>query len=711
MTDLMQRRRESILLGRIAGDRQERSSLRCIPQLSRAWRPPFAFMGDRQANRIAPMRFNFRGMQTRALPLDHATVTRDAADDRRVTLAFSSEEPVERWWGVEILDHRREAVRLGRIRNGAALLLNHDTGRHVGVVESVALGSDRVARAQVRFSRSPEAQRVLDDVRDGIRTKVSVGYRIHDLESAGERQGELQVYRVTDWEPFEVSIVSVPADDTVGVGRSADFSTAADDRAARSTTSRGVPMDREVDMHDEGNDPRNLLSRRERRAQRNGELDQTELEQRAERARVQDIRDIGAMWKDYGGPELARAAALDPGVSVANFRALILARVTERQEAVAPTETGRLAADEQHPGFQKPGYGEGARETFTHRPLRCFTGRDGQRAAHAFGMFLLAQLPGNVREQRWLADHYGSRALSNLGNSAGTLVPEEVSSMLIRNLDSFGVSRREAQLWPMNSDSLVVPTNTSRPTASFNAAGSEVAASDPGFQGVTLSAKQLMAQTVIARETMSDAVIPLGDFVGQSIVEAFAEKEDDCLFNGDGTSTYGGMQGLLSVLAAGSQVTATGHDILSELDATDFSNVIGALPEFGQPGAKWFCSRAVFGAAMQRLMIAAGGNDYRSIEAGPSSNLSFAGFPVVLSPKAPSGVATDFTGTEILYFGDMRRTVAFGDRQVISLLVDPYTHAGKAQIRIVGYERFECVVHGVGTASAAGPMIAMIGGT
>jgi len=141
---------------------------------------------------------------------------------RTVELAFSSEEPVERWFGTEILSHDPGAMRTDRLTNGAALLLNHDVNDQVGVVESVTLGSDRIARATVRFGKSGRADEVFQDVRDGIRRHVSVGYFIHGIRVEQE-EGEPDKVTLTDWEPYEISIVAVPADPTVGVGRTAEI--------------------------------------------------------------------------------------------------------------------------------------------------------------------------------------------------------------------------------------------------------------------------------------------------------------------------------------------------------------------------------------------------------------------------------------------------------------------------------------------------------
>ncbi|WP_287278625.1 phage major capsid protein [Ralstonia sp.] len=137
-----------------------------------------------------------------------------------MALAFASETPYERYWGVEVLEITTRAVNVQRLRSGANLLVNHSADDVVGVVEAVEIGEDKVARAVVRFGRSARAEEVWQDVRDGIRRSVSVGYMIHKAILIETKDG-LETYRVTDWEPYEISLVSVPADATVGVGRSA----------------------------------------------------------------------------------------------------------------------------------------------------------------------------------------------------------------------------------------------------------------------------------------------------------------------------------------------------------------------------------------------------------------------------------------------------------------------------------------------------------
>ena len=140
-------------------------------------------------------------------------------DDMRIQVEFSSEEPVSRSFGLEVLYHSPKSVRLARLNDGAPFLLDHrsgDSDAQIGVVESATVENGRGV-AEIRFSRSTRAQEILADIRDGIRRKISVGYSIHQFDVSRGKGGEPDTFRATDWEPFEVSLVPVPADNSVGV--------------------------------------------------------------------------------------------------------------------------------------------------------------------------------------------------------------------------------------------------------------------------------------------------------------------------------------------------------------------------------------------------------------------------------------------------------------------------------------------------------------
>jgi HK97 family phage major capsid protein len=143
-------------------------------------------------------------------------------DGRTVPLSFASETPVERWFGMEILDMSPECMRLERANNGLPLFVNHNPDDQVGRCNDTTVGKDRVGRCVARFGNSQRANEIFQDVLDEIRTDISVGYRVYDLVLEEQKQNGPDVYRATDWEPYEISIVGTPADISVGIGRGSE---------------------------------------------------------------------------------------------------------------------------------------------------------------------------------------------------------------------------------------------------------------------------------------------------------------------------------------------------------------------------------------------------------------------------------------------------------------------------------------------------------
>ena len=242
-----------------------------------------------------------------------ASVRQIDAEKRTVELAFSSEAEIQRWWGLEVLDHSPGAVVMDRLQNGAPLLLNHDTDHQIGVIESVSIDADRRGRAVVRFGRGERAGEIWQDVQDGIRKHVSVGYIIHDAKLTEERDG-VEIWTITSWEPFEISIVPVPADISVGVGRSLE-STAISQTSVRKhemTDKIAAPAAPAIDNA----------------AERSKGTEQ-------ERARVRAIMEMG---EKYGAAELAREFVPE-GKDVAEFQRALLDHINGKMQRPLSEQT------------------------------------------------------------------------------------------------------------------------------------------------------------------------------------------------------------------------------------------------------------------------------------------------------------------------------------------------------------------------------------
>jgi len=161
---------------------------------------------------------------------------REGADGNTVlALSFSSETPYTRssWFDepwVEILGHKSSEVDLSRLNAGAPVLANHDRGAtastspmaSIGVVDKAWI-EDGVGRAEIRLSRRPEIAGLLQDIADGIVRNVSVGYQINERTLLRSHSDAPDEYRVTSWTPMEISLVDLPADATIGIGRSQNF--------------------------------------------------------------------------------------------------------------------------------------------------------------------------------------------------------------------------------------------------------------------------------------------------------------------------------------------------------------------------------------------------------------------------------------------------------------------------------------------------------
>lgn len=188
---------------------------RCLPERKRDQMQRQHFICEAPALNSGASR---RDSLIESLVYRTASIQRGAIDKEERTVEFSaaSETPVQRHNGDEVLEISDKAIVWDRLRNAAPLLVQHDMARQVGVIERAWL-SARKLYVRARFSRSGEGETEFRDVVDGIRRNVSIGYLVHNQERTKDG------FRVIRWEPMEVSLVSVPADFSVGIGRAASF--------------------------------------------------------------------------------------------------------------------------------------------------------------------------------------------------------------------------------------------------------------------------------------------------------------------------------------------------------------------------------------------------------------------------------------------------------------------------------------------------------
>jgi HK97 family phage major capsid protein len=349
-------------------------------------------------------------------------------------------------------------------------------------------------------------------------------------------------------------------------------------------------------------------------------------------------------------------------------------------------------------------------------------GDDHEKRAYRFGRAIFAHL-GHALSQRWCHDHgIEIRVHTEAVNwQGGVLVLDQFDNDLIRLVEEYGVFRRLARNVPMTSDVMVRDRRTGGLTA--YAVGEDDAGTEStmSFDQITLVAKKWMVLATMSSELNEDAIISMADQLMTEIAYAFAKKEDDCGFLGDGTSTYHGITG---VIKAFQNLTATFANIagmvvgagadLSEITLANLNDVVGKLPSYadGAPGTSWFCHKFVYNTVLQRLAYAAGGNATGDIMSGTAP--TFMGYPVTF---VQSMTKVDAVSQIPIILGNLAMAADFGDRRGTTVSFSDVAYVNsksmfeRDSIAVKATTRYDINVHDVGNQTAtaadkqAGPLV------
>ncbi len=353
--------------------------------------------------------------------------------------------------------------------------------------------------------------------------------------------------------------------------------------------------------------------------------------------------------------------------------------------------------------------------------VKSFSGRTQDEAAlkaYRFAQFAAASLANHEPSVKYCTEHGISlKTMKESVNTAGGfLVPDEFDNDLIDLRELYGVFRRNARVVPMMRDTKNRNKRETGLTAYFANEAGAATESEKGWSQVSLTAEKLITLTRMSAELYEDAMVSLGDDLAEEISYAFALKEDQCGFLGDGTSTYGGIIGLSpkflalsGTIAYIAGVVVGAGNAMSEIVLSDFNTVVGKLPEYADNRAKWYCSRFFWSTVMQRLAVAAGGVTAEEIEG--KRVRTFLGYPVEVAQVMPK---TDANSQMLAYFGDLRTSTDFGDRRQTTIAISDQRYFDTDEIGIKGTERFDINNHSLGNASATaglrveGPLVALI---
>jgi HK97 family phage major capsid protein len=445
--------------------------------------PNFALDMDRSAD------LSKRSILMDAKPVDEKS--------RRVRIAVSSEMPVERYFGTEVLDHSASSINLEFLGSGRApLLLDHDPSKQIGIVEDITIdGSARVMRATVRFGKSGLAKEVFDDVVDGIRSNISVGYRVNNMVQENAADGT--IFRVNDWTPLEVSVVSIPADASVGVGRAADIPSI--------TVVKENPMT-EVN-HD---DIRSEFARN-----------------------AKAIMELGAK---HNKRELADKAVAD-GLSIEQFRGVILDAIGT--EAFASNAMVGLTVAEKRNysllrainaaasnDWRKAGFERELSDEIAKR-----TGKDAR------GFYV----PNDIRwGQRDVTTSTGT-GTSKGGYLVGT---DHRGDLFIDALrEALVISSLGARMMTGLQGNVAIPKLTGRTAVAFVAEGSAPTEGAPVFAQVTMSPKTVAGYVDLSRRLMIQSDPSVEAVLRDDITRQIAGKIDEVAIEGGGSNEPTGILG------------------------------------------------------------------------------------------------------------------------------------------------------------------------
>lgn len=471
---------------------------------------------DKVAQRLVEIRA--KGMQYR-----DATVAGVDLEARTVELSFSSELEYRRWYGIEVLSHAPEACRLGRLNDKAAVLWNHDWDDMRGVIEpgTARIDGDAIGRCKIRLSRSEHGEQLLQDIADGIVTKVSVGYQVHGIKLTEERE-DVDVFTVTDWEPYEVSLVSVPADPSVGVGRSAETPQEEAPAAKPQDAAKSQPHEdfQRMDPKDMPATPANPA------AERQAGMD-------AERSRVKAITELG---KTYGQQEKA-LEFITEGKTPEDFQRELLHTFAAARSAKPLAEQEAEAA-----------IGMSKKEVRQYSLLRAVRASlpDATKADRDAGAFELdcsraaaekygktpkgIIIPGDVLMDR----AFGTGANGTSGNGQAAVATNLLAGSFIDILRKRAWVMRRARSMAGLVGNVDIPKQTATTQAYWVGEGGAPGAGQPGLDQITFTPKTVGAYTDITRRLMLQATPDAEAIVRDDILKVMALEIDRVAIYGTG---------------------------------------------------------------------------------------------------------------------------------------------------------------------------------
>ena len=584
-------------------------------------------------------------METRQRSM-HMDAKVEAEDDRRVSISISSEKPVERSFGIEILDHTDRSVDLSFLNSGnAPLLLDHDPERQIGVVESVNLDSSaRRLRATVRFSKGQLGSEIYDDVRDGIRNNVSIGYKIGRMERDEKAEGG-NTYRVRSWTPLEASIVSIPADDSVGTNRKAELEQT----------------------------PTPIPAQAERKEPKMSEQDIQAVEANARAEYAKTVNEILELGASKNKRDLANQAIKD-GLSVAQFRGILA--VASADEPIATPDNLDLNVQER----QSYSLMRAFRNAAAGRDIGGFEREVSDEIAKRLGKEARGfYVPSDVfKRDLTVGTNTAGGFLKPTDHLGGEFVDALRPTLVTANLG--------ARMMSGLSGDVAIPALNAKTAVGFvaeNAApGSEGA---PTFRQITMSPKTVAQYVDLSRKLMMQSDPSVEQVIRDDMLRQFAAKIDEVAIEGGGSNEP---TGITQTSGIGSVAIGTNGGPLTYAKTVDLEKEVAIDNAMG--GSMAFLTNPKVVASMRTISKQTSGVEGNFIM---DPNGTVMGYNVASTNLVPSDLTkgTSSGVCSALIFGNFSELMIgmFGG---LDVLVDPYTGSAAGTTRISMFQDVDVAV-------------------
>ena len=565
-----------------------------------------------------------------------ANVELRKVDGKRTTLSLSasSTTPVERFYGTEVLSHEKGAIRMERVRGGAVpLLFNHNWDDPVGMITGGRLEGERFLVDAELFAteRAAEIERMVD----GGLKNVSIGYRVHEFTV----QEKTETYTATDWEPLEISIVTVPADPTVGVGR-------AQDEGAQPVRLRVVqastPAARAAIQENE--DMTQATAAAGASAEPTVQVIDNGMQERLR------IVAITRMAENHNLNSETRDAWIGEGVSVEAAAQKVLDIIAERSKNTPKPAALGLSKEE-------------ARRFSIARAIMAVGDKNWSKAGfEAECSQAIAQRLGKpVDNDRTIyvpLEVQQRDLLVATGSLGGNFVQTDVTGFieLLRNRSV--VMAMGATMLSGLRDSVAIPRQVTPGTAFWLAAETTaITESQQTIGQLTLSPKNVGAYTEYSRQLLLQSTVQVEGFINADLAAVIGLAVDSAAISGPGTA--GQPTGILSTSGIGTANPTAGTNVVYS-DLIRFQTAVAASNAlFG--GAGYVTTPTVAGILMGKSRFA---NTDTPLWNGGLLDGTVAGLRGLASLQIGSGQAL---------FGDFSKLV-IGEWGVLQLEVNPYAN-------------------------------------